>query len=288
VTIEKPWRYPLEAGGGGLWYPVSVDASGRLYAGNSNPSPWGGSPERPNGAAFPGPARYTDSLIVLDARTGKLLWYDQVTPHDIRDYDFQATPILAKVRGSDLVFGAGKAGRVIAWERASRRRRWTAVVGLHRNDVGPLPRRLVTVCPGLLGGVETPMAYADGRLFVPVVDLCGSGSATTSQKLTTVDPFRGRGRLVALDAATGHVLWERRLPSPDFGCATVSNDLVFTSTYEGSVYAFAVGTGKLVWHERMRAGMNACPSVVGDPVLVGAGIRLKRGATPEIVAFGLP
>ena len=43
VTIEKPWRYPFEAGGGGLWYPVSVDANGRLYAGNSNPSPWGGS-----------------------------------------------------------------------------------------------------------------------------------------------------------------------------------------------------------------------------------------------------
>jgi alcohol dehydrogenase (cytochrome c) len=265
-----------------------VDANGRLYAGNSNPSPWGGSPERPNGAAFPGAARYTDSLIVLDARTGKLLWYDQVTPHDVRDYDFEATPILAKVGGSDLVFGAGKAGRVIAWDRASRRRRWTALVGLHRNDVGPLPRRRVTVCPGLLGGVETPMAYADGRLFVPVVDLCGRGSATTSQKVTTVDPSRGSGRLVALDAATGRVLWERRLPSPDFGCATVSNDLVFTSTYDGSVYAFTVGDGKLVWHERMRAGMNACPAVVDDLVLFGAGIRLTNGATPEIVAFGLP
>ena len=288
VTIEKPWRHPFEAGGGGLWYPVSVDGQGRLYAGNSNPSPWGGSPERPNGAAFPGPARYTDSLIVLDARTGKLLWYDQVTPHDVRDYDFEATPILATVGGSDVVFGAGKGGRVIAWDRVSRRRRWTAVVGLHENDVGPLPRRRVTVCPGLLGGVETPMAYADGRLFVPVVDLCGIGSATTSQKLTTVDPSRGKGRLVALDAATGHVVWERRLPSPAFGCATVSNDLVFTSTYDGSVYAFTVDDGTLVWHERMRAGINACPAVVGDLVLFGAGIRLHKGATPELVAFGVP
>ena len=170
-TIEESWRYPLEAGGGGLWYPVSVDARGRLYAGNSNPSPWGGTPKRPNGGAFPGPALYTDSLIVLDAKTGRLLWYDQVTPHDIRDYDFQATPILATVAGADLVFGAGKAGRVIAWDRATQRRRWTAVLGLHRNDLGPLPRHRVTVCPGLLGGVETPMAYSKGRLFVPVVDL---------------------------------------------------------------------------------------------------------------------
>ena len=90
---------------------------GRLYAGNSNPSPWGGSPERPNGAAFPGPVLYTNSLLVFDARSGRLLWHDQVTPHDVRDYDFAATPILATVEGEELVLGAGKAGRVIAWDR---------------------------------------------------------------------------------------------------------------------------------------------------------------------------
>jgi alcohol dehydrogenase (cytochrome c) len=288
-TIAKPWRYPLEAGGGGLWFPVSVDGDGRLYAGNSNPTPWGGTPERPNGGAFPGPALYTDSLLVLDARTGRLLWHDQVTPHDVRDYDFQATPILASLDGRDLVFGAGKAGRVIAWDRETRARLWERAVGLHANDAGPLPRRRVTVCPGLLGGVETPMAYAEGRLFVPVVDLCGWGSAIGRQELTEVDPAQGRGRLVALDATTGHVLWERRLPSPVFGCATVSNDVVFTSTYDGVVRALAVGSGRLLWLERMRAGVNACPAVVGDLVLVAAGVRrAERAPTPEVVAFGLP
>ena len=286
-TIERPWRYPLEAGGGGLWYPVSIDSEGRLYAGNSNPSPWGGTPERPNGGAFPGPARYTDSLIVIEARTGRLLWYDQVTPHDIRDYDFQATPILATVDGADLVFGAGKAGRVIAWDRATRRRRWETPVGLHRNDLGLLPRRPVRVCPGLLGGVETPMAYADGRLFVPVVDLCGWGSAVGRQQLKSVEPAQGRGRLVALDAATGGMLWERRLPAPDFGCATVSNDLVFTSTFDGTAYAFATDDGALLWRARLRAGVNGCPAVMGDLVLFGAGVERPAGAT-EIVAFGVP
>ena len=287
LTIPKPWRYPLEAGGGGLWYPVSVDAQGRLYAGNSNPAPWGGSPKRPNGAAFPGPVPYTNSLLVLDARTGRLLWRDQVTPHDVRDYDFEATPILATVEGEELVLGAGKAGRVIAWDRETRRRRWTTAVGLHLNDVGPLPQRRVTVCPGPLGGVETPMAYAEGRLFVPVVDLCGWGSATGRQELTTLNPSRGKGRLVALEATTGRILWERRLPSPNFGCATVSNDVVFTSSFDGTVYAFAVVDGKLAWRTRMRAGVNACPAIVGDLVLFGAGVQRPGGATPELVAFGL-
>jgi outer membrane protein assembly factor BamB len=291
VTIKDAWKFPREAGGGGLWYPVSIDNdTGRVYAGNSNPSPWGGSPRFPNGAAYPGPVLYTDSLLVLDAKRGGLLWYDQVTPHDVRDHDFQATPILAThtVSGKEvrLVFGAGKSGRVIAWDRESRRRLWVTPVGIHRNDLGPLPERSVPVCPGLLGGVETPMAYADGRLFVPVVDLCSSGSAVGYQTLTSVDPSAGKGRLVALDAETGDRLWERRFPSPNFGCATVANDVVFTSTYDGNVYAFATSSGKLLWRAQMRTGINACPAVVGDRLLVGAGVPRPNGVR-ELVAFGL-
>src|SRR5207237_2492508 len=168
--------------------------------------------KRPNGAAFPGPVPYTDSLLMLDARTGRLLWHDQVTPHDVRDYDFEATPILATAGGTDLVLGAGKAGRVIAWDRRTRRRLWNVEVGVHRNDRGPLPRRRVTVCPGLLGGVETPMASADGRLYVPVVDLCARGSAVGFQPLESLNPSRGRGELIALDEASGRELWTLRLP----------------------------------------------------------------------------
>ncbi len=281
-TIEKPWPHPLQSGGGGIWYPVSIDGDGRLYAGIANPTPWGGSPEFPNGSAFPGRVLYTDSLVVLDAKTGRLIWFDQVTPHDVRDHDFQATPILT----GELAIGAGKGGRVVAWDREARTRSWTATVGLHLNDVGPLPRRRVTVCPGLLGGVETPMASADGRVFVPVVDLCGWGSAIARQEYTDVDPSQGRGRLLALDAETGRTLWERRLPSPAFGCATVSDDVVFTSTYDGTLYAFATDDGRELWRSRMRAKVNACPAVAGDLVLFGAGVPRPGGGSPELVAYG--
>ena len=279
-TIKEPWARPMDAGGGGIWYPVSVDGDGRLYLGTANPGPWGGSPKLPNGGAFPGPALYTDSLVVLDAHSGRLLWHDQVTPHDVRDYDFQATPILA----GDRVVGAGKGGRVIAWERKSKRRLWTASVGLHRNDVGPLPRRTVSVCPGLLGGVETPMAFADDRIFVPVVDLCVPESAVTMTTLDKVDPAQGEGSLVALDAATGRRLWARRFPSANFGCATVANDVVFTSTYDGSVYGLAVGDGRILWRAKLRAGVNSCPAVAGDELLVGAGVP-RRGSVEELVAY---
>jgi len=287
-TIKQPWRYPWQAGGGGIWYPVTVDARGRLYAGNSNPTPWGGSPTRPNGAAFPGPALYTDSLLVLDARTGRLDWYDQVTPHDVRDYDFEATPILATVGGTPLVIGGGKGGHVIAWNRSTRKRVWDTAVGVHRNDTGPLPRRRVTVCPGLYGGVETPMAYAGDRVFVAVDDLCGWGSATGRQSVTSIDPARGRGELVALDAATGQTLWDRHLPSSNFGCATVANNAVFTSTYAGVAYAFAARNGRPLWHAKLPAGINGCPAVDGNLLLVGAGVVQSRSSRPAVVAFALP
>jgi glucose dehydrogenase len=90
-----------------------MDADGRIYWGTGNPYPWGGSRNRPNGGMYPGPVRHTDSLLVLDGRTGELIWSDQVTPHDVRDYDFQLPPLLT----GSLVVGAGTARRVIAGDR---------------------------------------------------------------------------------------------------------------------------------------------------------------------------
>jgi alcohol dehydrogenase (cytochrome c) len=231
---------------------------------------------------YPGPVPYTDSLIVLDASTGRLLWTDQVTPHDVRDYDFQATPVLV---GRSVV-GAGKAGLVISWNTRTHGRAWVTRVGLHRHDTGPLPRRPVTVCPGLLGGVETPMAAASGRIFVPVVDLCWRESAVSQARVDAVDPSRGRGRFVALDAADGRIIWQRRFASPDFGCAAVANGVVFTSTYDGTIYALSTLTGATLWHARLPAGINACPMLTGDMVVIGAGIPDERGR-PQIVAFSV-
>ncbi|MQA74856.1 MAG: PQQ-binding-like beta-propeller repeat protein [Solirubrobacterales bacterium] len=293
ATIREPWRFPRLAGGGGAWYPPSADGEGRVYTGTSNPGPWGGTPELPNGAAFPGPVPYTDSLLALDARTGELLWHDQVTPHDVRDHDFQLSPILAASETDEgereLLIGGGKAGRVMAWDRETRERLWEAEVGMHRNDSGPLPRREVAVCPGLLGGVETPMAYSAGRVFAAVVDLCARGSATSYDRLRDLDPASGTGRLVALEAATGQRLWERRLRTPAFGCATVASDVVFTTTYGGVVRAFQAEDGVNLWRARLRAGSNSCPAVAGDTLLAGAGVPRAgaRRSALELVAFRL-
>jgi glucose dehydrogenase len=277
-TIAEQWPHP-EAGGGGAWYPVSVDGRGDVYVGNSNPDPWGGTPRYPNGAVFAGNALYTDSLLVLSGRTGKLLWHDQVTRHDVRDYDFQASPILA----STSVYGAGKAGRVVAWDRAAHTRLWSRAVGTHLHDLGPLPRRPTMVCPGLLGGVLTPMAYARGLLFVPVVELCSRESATTSPNAFARPAAEGKGVVYALDARTGKTVWRRALTSPPFGCATVARDAVVVPTYDGRVTVFAAPSGRTLWRTRLRAGINACPAVGRNLLVVAAG----AGRRAEVAAFAV-
>ena len=57
-----------------------------------------------------------------------------------------------------------------------------------------------------------------------------------------------------------------------------------------SVIVILTGTndGRLLWQERLPAGVNACPAVVGDIVVFGAGLRRPGGGPPQIVAYGLP
>jgi outer membrane protein assembly factor BamB len=288
-TIKLPWSHPAASGGGGAWNPVSVDEHGNVYAGISNPDPWGGSPAYPNGGVFPGPALYTDSLVVLDGASGRLLWYDQVTSHDVRDYDFQASPILATVDGRRAVFGAGKGGLVVAWDRGAHTRLWSRAVGVHLNDHGSLPVQPKPVCPGLLGGVLTPMAYAAGRLFVPVVELCSLESAVTTRDAFARPPSQGKGTVYALDAATGKTVWQAHLGSAPFGCATVARDAVIVPTYDGQVVAFAAADGRTLWRTQLRAGNNSCPAVGKDVLVVAGGAPHPGIAHPvtEVVAYGL-
>jgi outer membrane protein assembly factor BamB len=129
------------------------------------------------------------------------------------------------------------------------------------------------------------MAYADGKLFVPVVDLCMRGSAVGYEPLDKVNVVkRARGELVALDAATGKRLWRRALPQADFSCATVANGVVFTASFGGAVYGFDTRSGATLWHAQLAARVNACPSLAGDTLLVGAGVP-KRGGVLELEAF---
>src|SRR5437899_10480438 len=177
---KQVWSFdtfpPIKTGkisGGGLWYPPAVGCDGTVYLGVANPGLWPNSKNNPNGSLRPGPNLYTDSLVALDGSTGKLKWYRQVIKHDVRDYDLMIGPILS----NQLVIGAGKMSKVYAWNASTGAAAWQQSVGKHLNDIGLLPKQQVKICPGDFGGVETPMAQANGTLFVPWLNLCAVGSA---------------------------------------------------------------------------------------------------------------
>jgi outer membrane protein assembly factor BamB len=116
------------------------------------------------------------------------------------------------------------------------------------------------------------------------------GGATGYDDLGAVDLAGARGEVVALDLATGTRRWRRPLPSPVFGCATVVNDVVLTATYDGTVYALAADDGRVLRRLTAPAGINACPTVAGDLLVVAAGAEPPGIVTPRHVvdAYALP
>jgi alcohol dehydrogenase (cytochrome c) len=294
-TGRQLWSFSTVKGrtnGGGLWYPPAVDSSGRVFLGVGNPSPYPLTAGDPNARSRPGPNLYTDSLVALDGATGKLLWYRQVTPHDIRDHDFQDSPIVVTVRfhgvPTEAVIGAGKSGKVIAFRAADGRRLWTLSIGEHNNyESGPLPAKPVVYCPGGLGGVLTPMAEARGVLYVPWNDLCFKGSATGLVRGGPVPPVAGG--LAAVNAATGSILWKHTFESLDAGAATIADDVVFTSTYNGMVYALSAKNGSVLWSAKARAGIDSFPAVTRRMLIVGSGAPTSsKHARGRIIAYSLP
>lgn len=287
VDSEDIWGDPEVNSGGGSWYPPAVDTeTGALYWAVANPAPFPGTEEFPNGSSRPGDNLYTNSLVVLD-RGGSLLWYTQVLPHDILDYDLQLSPILASasINGAqqDIVLVAGKMGVIYAISRESGEILWQTPVGRHQNDElqeFPTDGSSVTVFPGVFGGVETPMAYADGIVYAAVVNLSVD---TTGSSFEVASFSEGTGELVAVDVDTGEILWNIEYDTLNFGGATVVNDLVFTATFDGVVYAYDRMTGDEVFSWQAPAGINGWPAVAGDMIIWPVG----QGGTPSVVALSL-
>ena len=175
VDSKDLWGNPEVNSGGGAWYPPAIDTrTGVVYWGVANPAPFVGTTQYPNGSSRPGANLYTDSMVALSARTGKLLWYHQAFPHDLYDRDqVQAmlVPVGRSMDGSRLIaVSTGKGGYVLGLNPVTGRLLWKTEVGIHRN--GDLPRLTgpTTILPGTFGGVLTPPASAGGVVYVAALN----------------------------------------------------------------------------------------------------------------------
>jgi glucose dehydrogenase len=286
------WGHPEVNAGGGLWHPPAFDGHGGLYIGIGNPLPFPGTAAAPWGRTRPGDNRWDNSLVKLDERTGKFIWGRQVLPHDIYDWDLQCPPILATVGGRQVVLASGKMGIVYAFDAERGTLLWQRPVGMHNGHDhdnliamrGGVPfRRPTTILPGNWGGVQTPMA-SDGRtVYVAVNNLSILYRSQTDNRQQNL--LQGKGELVALDIATGRVRWDRTLPHSTYGAATISNDVVFTTTFEGTVWGLDTRTGKVVWHDRLPAGTDAPVGVSGGTLITAGSLPISQEQRPAIVAY---
>jgi outer membrane protein assembly factor BamB len=225
----------------------------------------------------------------------------------------------------DIVIGAGRSGSIIALNRDSGERIWEIRVGRQQNNhLTTFPTgQTIQIYPGVYGGIASPLAYANGTLYAAVnhfpADFTAESpevdptQADIDQDATPVIPeipetpetsvppsdplLEGSSELAAIDAATGAVLWTIELPALNFGGATVINDVIFTTTLDGVVYAFERETGVELWSAQAPEGMLSLPAVAGDTIVLAAlggdapflfALRLGLGATPTPTPGLLP
>jgi outer membrane protein assembly factor BamB len=285
----------LGLGSGGAWETPLVGTDGSVTFGTGNPY-------QSIGEAINHPSRqlYTDSEVNLSAATGKLRWYYQAVPNDFKDYDMQLSPIAALVHGVSAIIGGGKMGYVYAMNASTGALLWKTPVGTHNghdNDSALLLSHQLTIKlpytfePGALGGVLTDMAAADGSVYLATIDL-----PLTAKTMASVNGGSGTaapsGEIEALSLATGKVEWDTKVPALPLGAATVSNDLVFTTLYNGQLLGLNRSTGAIAYQRKLPTSANSPITVTSNAILVPAGGPVTSakggGGSPQLVAYTLP
>ncbi len=288
-TVVDPVGQALQDTAGGAWDAMLIGPDNSVYAGIGNPYL-----TQQEAQQTPSRELYTDSIVKLSQATGKLEWYYQAFPDDFHDWDLQISPIYTTTAaGRSVVLAAGKGGFVFAFDAASGQLLWKTAVGIHNghdnDDQQALEGTLqltppYTLYPGEIGGVETNMAAASGVVYVPVVNVPTTYTDATSP-LGTPDLTKAGGAMVAIDLATGKPLWTTALSQMPLGGATVSNDLVFTTTFTGEIIALARQNGAIIWTAQLPAGSNATLAIAGNTLLAGAGLPLAKTQHPVVVAY---
>lgn len=292
-------------GGGSTWTTYTLDPqTGELFVPVGNPAP------DFSGDYRPGANLYTDSLVVLDAKTGTLKWYFQAVPHDTHDYDIGAAPaLISTAGGKNLVVFGGKDGYLYALDRATHG--LVFKVPVTTVDKTPLAPTVAgaRVCPGWVGGVEwNGPAYdqASNEIIVGANDWCGlytlgevrfvAGKFFTGGTFIPDQYQNARGWVTAVNADTGKVVWKFKTTGPALAAiAPTAGGVVFTGDMNGTFYAFDAASGKVLYKYRTSGAMaggvvayeeNSKEYVIADSGNVSRSIWPGASGTPAVYIFG--
>jgi quinoprotein glucose dehydrogenase len=146
-TWEKDsWK---EAGNANVWAPMSADEElGYVYLPVSTPT------NDYYGGDRPGDGLYGDSLVCLEAKTGKKVWHYQLVHHGLWDYDTPAAPNLIDItvggKAIKAVAQVTKQAFVYVFDRVTGKPVWpieeqpvpaSSISGEHASKTQPVPTR---------------------------------------------------------------------------------------------------------------------------------------------------
>jgi alcohol dehydrogenase (cytochrome c) len=263
---------PKGGGGGTIYMPPTVDAAtGTVYVGTGNPAPVLVGDKRP------GKNLYTDSILALDADTGKLKWYHQEQAHDLWDYDAESPVTLfdVEINGEKKrgLAEAGKNGLLFLLDAETGEDLFPPV-GFVKRDHKPPTTKPTLECPGAVGGSQySPLAYSPETqaVYVSGIELCmylrvtyenhNGEKAFAGDRVVPKDTEK-TGTFTAVGVNTGKVIWKHDMPTPMDGGATASaGGLVFTGDQQGILYAFDAADGDDLWQANLKLAFGTAPVI---------------------------
>ena len=317
MTIPKPgdtgpiadtWKgTALGLGGGATWTTGSADADAdAIYWPVGNPHPDTDGDERA------GSNLYTNSDIAIDAKTGKLLWYYQFTPHDLHDWDANQPIVLVdtKWKGQDrkLLLHANRNGYFYVLDRTNGKPllatkmvdklTWSSGIDPTTWTPNLLPANETTdqptlTCPAVRGATNwysTAYNPSTRLYYVMTVEDCGyyrkAEDGGYGRYANPADP--ARKILRAFNIETGKAEWQIDMPGPVqsnyAGVLTTSGGLVFFGESSGGFAAVDARTGKYLWHFETNHFMKASPMTY--EVNGRQYVAIASGA--DVLSFALP
>jgi alcohol dehydrogenase (cytochrome c) len=270
-----------KTGGAPAWITGTYDpALNLVYWPTGNPAPSNYGQERG------GDNLYSNSIVALDADTGKLKWYFQFTPHDLYDYDATQVPVLIDAdwegHPRKLLVQANRSGFFYVLDRtdgtflsAKAFGTVTWATGIARGGRPIVNTSLASspegtrVCPGALGLTNwySPSYNPEtGLLYVATSNECDIFTSAPQPyraghdflgSVMVPDPVeRPTGALKALDALTGAENWSfPYFSNPNGGALSTAGGVVFAGDSDGNFIVLNAKTGHDLWHVQLGAAI---------------------------------
>ena len=300
--------------GAGTWTSYTLDIkNGLLYIPGGNPAPDFAS------GAREGSNLYTDSVVILDAKTGAYKNSFKVVPKDWHDYDVSNPPILLQtMAGKQIMSVAPKDGHLYGYDLANNSLLYRVPVTTIENDTATFAiGQNVHFCPGPVGGDEwnTPAYDPTTNLILSgTVDWCDTVTIQDDSKLRSVGlgrPWTGMatynplnmfgkesrtdgywaGWVYATDADTGVWKWRVKSSYPILGAITATaGGIVFFGDLGGNFYALDSSNGQKLWGTVLDGGGGIGGGIITytaggeQKVAVAAGFTMAAWPTKPVIA----